>query len=268
MIDHGKQNLLGVLVDAVDYDAAVARVMAGAESREPVGVSALAVHGVMEAVADAELRYRINHLELVTPDGQPVRWSLNLIHRTALRDRCYGPTLTLKVCEEAARRGLPVYLYGSEAEVVTRLKANLEARFPALEVAGAQPSRFGRVGSEELDAIAADILASGARIVFAGLGCPRQEVFAYEMKERLRLPVLAVGAAFDYHSGMRGEPPLWVQRAGIQWLWRLAEEPGRLWRRYARTNPAFVARVALQKLGLRRVSADSAERPTSEMGYA
>lgn len=268
MIDHGKQNLLGVMIDAVDYDAAVARVIEGAEAQRPVGVSALAVHGVMEAVADPELRYRINQLELVTPDGQPVRWSLDLIHRTGLPDRCYGPTLTLKVCEEAAKRGLPVYLYGSEPEVVTRLKENLEERFPGLEVAGAEPSRFGRVSPKELDEIAERIVASGARIVFAGLGCPRQEVFAFEMKERLGLPVLAVGAAFDYHSGMRKEPPLWIQRAGIQWLWRLAEEPGRLWKRYLRTNPAFVVRVAMQRLGLSRPSPETVREPAAELGYA
>lgn len=268
MVDNGKQNLLGVRIDAVDYAAAVDRIVAAARDERPYGVSALAVHGVMEAVADPELRHRINALELVTADGQPVRWALNLLHKSGLPDRCYGPTLTLHVCEAAAREGLPVYLHGSTEEVVERLAANLVERFPGLLIAGRTPSAFRQVSGAELDDLAARIRESGARIVFAGLGCPRQEVFAYEMRERLRLPVLAVGAAFDYHAGLRTEPPAWVQRAGMQWAWRLAEEPGRLWRRYARTNPAFVARVAGQRLGLWRPDPTDTRPPAAELGYA
>ncbi len=268
MIDTGKRNLLGVLVDGVDYEAAVARVIDAARAGRPFGVSALAVHGVMEAVADPALRHRVNDLELVTADGQPVRWSLNLLHRTALPERCYGPTLMLRVCEAAARGGLPVHLYGSERAVVERLEARLTASIPGLVVAGTAPSRFGQVSSSELDDIAADIRSTGARIVFAGLGCPRQEVFAYEMRERLELPVLAVGAAFEYHAGLRREPPQAVQRSGLQWLWRLAGDPRRLWKRYLTTNPAFVARVAAQRMRLWRPDPTSATPPTSEVGYA
>lgn len=268
MIDRGKQNLLGVLVDAVDYDAAVQRVVTAARERVPFGVSALAVHGVMEAVADDELRYRLNQLELVTADGQPVRWSLNMLHGTELPDRCYGPTLMRLVCEAAAVERLPVHLYGSTAEVVGRLAANLTGQFPGLVVAGTAPSRFGRVSPAELDDIAADIRASGARIVFAGLGCPRQEVFAYEMRRRLRLPVLAVGAAFEYHAGLRREPPEIVQRSGLQWLWRLVGDPRRLGRRYLTTNPAFVARVAAQRLRLWSPDPSRTTSPAEELGFA
>lgn len=268
MIDQGKQNLLGVRIDAVDYDAAVARVMAAAAAQEPFGASALAVHGVMEAVSDPRLRHRINDLEMVTADGQPVRWSLNLLHRVGLADRCYGPTLMLRVCEAAVRGGLPIYLYGSRPEVLERLAANLERTIPGLVIAGAVPSVFARVDPQEQDAIAERIVASGARLVFVGLGCPRQEVFAYEMRGRLGLPVLAVGAAFDYHAGLRREPPAWVQRAGLQWLWRLAGDPRRLWKRYLTTNPAFIARVVLQRLRLSRPAASTSRPPTTEEGYA
>ena len=266
MIDRGKQALLGVRIDAVDYDAATAKVIAAAADRVPFGVSALAVHGVMEGVADPELRYRLNRLELVTADGQAVRWALNLLHRSGLPDRCYGPTLMLRVCEEAAAAGLPIYLYGSRYEVLAPLGTNLIERFPGLEVAGSSPSVFGRVDGDELDAIAARIRATGARMVFAGLGCPRQEVFAFEMRKRLGMPVLAVGAAFDYHAGLLKEPPMWVQRSGLQWLWRLLAEPKRLFRRYLSTNPAFMARVALQKLG--RPPRTAEQEPAAELGYA
>jgi N-acetylglucosaminyldiphosphoundecaprenol N-acetyl-beta-D-mannosaminyltransferase len=267
MIDHGKRNLLGVLVDAIDYDAAVHRVLAAAAARRSLTVSALAVHGVMEAVADPEMRHRINALDLVTPDGQPVRWALNALHRTGLADRCYGPTLTWRVCEAAADAGRPVYLYGSTPQVVTLLERNLRRRLPGLVVAGASPSAFARVAPSELDEIARRIEASGARIVLVGLGCPRQEVFAYEMRHRLALPVLAVGAAFDYHAGLRREPPAWVQRWGLQWVWRLLEDPRRLWRRYLTTNPSFVVAVLLQASRLWRPD-PQAPTPSMELGHA
>jgi exopolysaccharide biosynthesis WecB/TagA/CpsF family protein len=232
----------------------------------PYGVSALAVHGVMEGVQDPALRHRLNDLELVTADGQAVRWAVNLLHGTELPDRCYGPTLMLHVCEAAAEAGLPIFLYGSRPEVLDALAANLCARFPGLEVAGTAPSVFGRVEPTELDAIADRIRASGARLAFAGLGCPRQEVFAYEMRGRLGMPVLAVGAAFDYHAGLLKEPPMWVQRSGFQWLWRVAAEPRRLFMRYLSTNPAFVARVVRQRMG--RVTDPASAPPDGELGYA
>jgi N-acetylglucosaminyldiphosphoundecaprenol N-acetyl-beta-D-mannosaminyltransferase len=268
MIDQGKQNLLGVLVDAIDYEAAVARVLDAAAARHSLTVSALAVHGVMEAVADPEMRHRVNALDLVTPDGQPVRWALNALHGAALSDRCYGPTLTWRVCEAAAGAALPVYLYGSTPEVVALLERNLRRRLPGLVVAGSSPSAFARVAPSELDEIAQRIERSGARIVLVGLGCPRQEVFAYEMRHRLALPVLAVGAAFDYHAGLRRQPPGWVQRGGLQWLWRLLEDPRRLWRRYLTTNPSFVAGVLLQATRLWRPDPHTTPTPARELGHA
>lgn len=269
MIDRGKQNVLGVLVDAVDYDAASSRIVQAARDRDAMGITALAVHGLMEGVSDPELRYRLNHLDLVTADGQAVRWALNILHRTGLEDRCYGPTLMLRVCAGAAAAGLPVFLYGSLPTTLESLERNLVDRTPGLTVAGSCPSVFGQVSSDDMDRIAQRIEASGARIVFVGLGCPRQEVFAYEMRHRLDMPVVAVGAAFDYHSGGLKEPPPLVQRLGLQWLWRLLAEPRRLWRRYARTNPPFMVGVARQRWGRGRVcDPEDVRAPTDELGYA
>lgn len=268
MIDGGKQNLLGVLIDAVDYEGATARILAAARAGEPLAATALAVHGVIEAVDDPTLRHRVNRLDLVTPDGQPVRWALDHLHGTGLPDRCYGPTLMLHLCAAAAAEGLPVHLYGSTADVVDDLARNLTEQFPGLVVAGSSPSTFGQVSPAELDAIAERIRATGARLVFAGLGCPRQEVFAYEMRDRLGVPVLAVGAAFDYHAGRRREPPAFVQRAGLQWLWRLVRDPRRLARRYLTTNPRFVAGVLRQRAGRWRPDPTDTRPPTVEAGYA
>jgi N-acetylglucosaminyldiphosphoundecaprenol N-acetyl-beta-D-mannosaminyltransferase len=265
MIDHGKRSVLGILVSVVDYEAATEQVVEAAHHRRSLALTALAVHGVMSGVLDPTLGARLNSFDLVTPDGQPVRWGLNLLHRTRLRERVYGPTLTLRVLERCADKGLPVYLYGSTETTLARLVASLEAAFPALKIAGAEPSKFRMAEPGEDVEIANRIRSSGARLVLVGLGCPRQEVFAYAMRPLLDMPLLAVGAAFDYHAGVLRKPPAWVQRRGLEWLWRLSLEPRRLWRRYVLLNPAYLARLVAQKVKLWRVEppAPAADRPTS-----
>jgi exopolysaccharide biosynthesis WecB/TagA/CpsF family protein len=145
-----------------------------------------------------------------------------------------------------------VYFYGSTPDVLERLVRATRAEYEGLVIAGHEPSRFGMATPDDLDLIGLRIRASGARIVFVGLGCPRQEVFVSAMRERIGVPALAVGAAFDYHAGTRPEPPLWIQRAGLQWLWRLAAEPRRLWRRYLLLNPAYLTLLVAQRLHLWR----------------
>lgn len=264
----GKKNLLGVLVDSIDYDAAVVRIIDAAEHRRSFSGSCLAVHGVMTGVRDRQHRYRLNHLDLATPDGQPVRWGLNLLHRTRLVDRVYGPQLTLRVCEAAARKNLPVFFYGSQPHVVAALTKSITTRFPSLEVAGSEPSRFARVSPEESAIIAERIVASGARIVFVGLGCPRQEIFVYEYRDLLDIPLLAVGAAFDYLSGMSREPPTFIQDAGLQWMWRLIDEPRRLWKRYLLLNTAYVGLLVLQLLRIWRPDPRKVTEPDGQARYA
>jgi exopolysaccharide biosynthesis WecB/TagA/CpsF family protein len=249
MISQGKRNVLGVLVDAVDYEAATAQIIAAAQEHKHYAVTALAVHGVMTGVLDRAHNARLNSFDLVTPDGQPVRWALNLLHDANLADRVYGPTLTLKVLEQAAAQGLPVYLYGSTQPTLERLVPALERMFPALKIAGVEASKFRSVQPGEDVEIAERIKASGARLVLVGLGCPRQEVFTYAMRPLLDMPLLAVGAAFDYHAGLLKNPPAWMQKYALEWLWRLGLEPNRLWKRYLLLNPAYLARLAAQKAG-------------------
>ena len=263
----GKHNLLGINIDAVDYTGGVDNILCAAERGIGFSVTALAVHGVMTGVQDEVHRERLNQFDLVTPDGQPVRWALNLLHKTKLKDRVYGPTMTLKVCEEAAKRGVPIFLYGSKPEVIERMTVNLVERFPGLIIAGSEPSKFRQTTEEEKLEVAARIKASGAKITFVGLGCPRQEVFAYEYRDLLSMPVLAVGAAFDYHAGLVSEPPAWMQDAGLQWLYRLVQNPRRLWRRYLLLNPAYVTLVALQWAGLRRPEPEITGQPIPEVRY-
>ncbi len=267
MIDLGKHNLLGVQVNAIDYEAAVDRIIQAAHGRQSLGVSALAVHGVMTGVLDAEHGYRLNRLDLVVPDGQPVRWALNLLYGAKLADRVYGPNLTLYVCERAAKEGLSIYLYGSTEPVLRAFATSLQKKCPSLRIAGSQPSRFSKLTAEEKSAVVKTITDSGAAITLVGLGCPRQEVWVYEHLSVLSMPTLAIGAAFDFHAGTLSQAPIIMQRNGLEWLYRLTQEPGRLWKRYLFLNPHFLTLLALQTFKLRRFPVLNTKIPSDEIRY-
>lgn len=266
-LDEGKRNVLGVRVDAVNYEAAVQKIIAAARQGKKLSVSALAVHGVMTGVLDETHRYRLNRLDLVCPDGQPVRWAVNLLYKLKLPDRVCGPVLMLKICERAAQEGLPIYLYGSRPEILEALSKNLCDRFPKLIIAGSQPSRFRQVSTQEKQQIVEQIRQSGAAMVFAGLGCPRQEVWVYEYSQDLAMPVMAVGAAFDFHAGRISQAPVFMQRWGLEWFYRLMQEPTRLWRRYVFLNPLYISLFILQFFKVVYFNPANAKPPREDMRY-
>jgi N-acetylglucosaminyldiphosphoundecaprenol N-acetyl-beta-D-mannosaminyltransferase len=244
-----KRNLVGILVDPVERSCAVELVLNAAEQGRPFSVSAIAVHGIMTGVLDATHRYRLNRLELVVCDGQPVRWALNLLYHSGPRQRVYGPELMRWIMIGAAERKLPVFFFGSTQDVLDKMRRNLTALYPDLVIAGMEASTFGPVSPEAADAIAGRVRASGAKIVFVGLGCPRQEVWAYEYRERIGLPIVAVGAAFPFAAGTLPQAPTWMQNRGLEWFFRLCSEPRRLWRRYLVLSPIYLALVFFQWLG-------------------
>jgi N-acetylglucosaminyldiphosphoundecaprenol N-acetyl-beta-D-mannosaminyltransferase len=252
MVNFGKKNVLGIMIDAVDYDAAVAFVFERARQKRAAMISALAVHGVVTGALDPAHKFRLNSFDLILPDGQPVRWVLNWLYGTSLTDRVYGPELMLRICERAAIETTPIYLYGSTRSVVTSLVDLLSRKFPGIKIAGSEPSVFRKLSPDEKAALEQRIQSSGASIVFIGLGCPLQEVFTCELAGGLSAPVLAVGAAFPLLAGILPQAPPWMQRAGLEWLFRLKVEPHRLWRRYLLLNPAYLVLVALQRLGIGR----------------
>ena len=251
-LDAGKHSVLGVLVDALDYDAALGKVLRAARERRGFALTALAVHGVMTGVHDRAHNARLNALDVVAPDGQPVRWALTILHGLRLPDWVSGPELVRRVLHRMSVEGLPVYLYGSTPQTLTRLTAVLTRSFPGLRIAGTEASRFRIARPGEEEAIAERIRRSGARLVLVGLGCPRQEAFVYALRPLLDLPLLAVGAAFDFHAGRLRPAPRWMQRSGLAWLWRLGQEPGRLWRRYLFFNMEYLLLLAAQKAGVWR----------------
>jgi N-acetylglucosaminyldiphosphoundecaprenol N-acetyl-beta-D-mannosaminyltransferase len=256
MRNAGKRNVIGILVNAVDYEGALEFIFEAVQKKRGAAVSALAVHGVMTGVLDREHKFRLNHFDLLVPDGQPVRWVLNWLYRAKLSDRVYGPNLTLKVCARATAEGQSVYLYGGSPEILSAFTESLKRRFSGIRIAGAEPSKFRRLTPEEKTALAHRIVSSGASITLVGLGCPRQETFAYEFREALSMPILAVGAAFPFLGGLIPQAPLWMQNRGLEWLFRLASEPRRLWRRYLYLNPAYLFLVAMQAFRLQRFPTD------------
>jgi len=239
-------SVLGVRVSRVDYASAVDAIIQAARDRRSFGVGALAVHGVMEAQRNRAFSETLQQLELLTPDGQPVRWAMNLLGAREMKQRVYGPTLMLKVCERAATEGLSIFFYGNTADVLNRLSQKLKEKFPKLIIAGVIEDRF-RDASPEEDAKDVRLIAeSGARIVMVGRGCPRQEKWVASHLGVIHAPMLAVGAAFDFHAGVKPQAPRILQDYGLEWLFRLAHEPRRLWRRYLILNPLFVWRFSQQ----------------------
>ncbi|MGD1921041.1 MAG: WecB/TagA/CpsF family glycosyltransferase [Pleurocapsa sp.] len=254
MINEGKHSILGININAVDYESAVDKITTAAKEKKACSVSALAVHGVMTGFLDRVHARRLNGLDLVVPDGQPVRWALSWLHGKQLPDRVYGPYLTLKVAESLTKEGLSIYLYGSKEETLKKFAHNLAQMYPGLKVAGMEASKFRRLSDSERLELVQRIKASGANAVFLGLGCPRQETWAYEDRYLLNIPILAVGAAFDFHAGTLPQAPKWMQDAGLEWFFRLTQEPKRLWQRYAVLNPLYLWHIVQQYLGLKKFS--------------
>jgi N-acetylglucosaminyldiphosphoundecaprenol N-acetyl-beta-D-mannosaminyltransferase len=210
-------------------------------------ISAAAVNLVMSALDDAEVRAAVDTASLVVPDGQPLVWALHTLgHHAATR--IYGPELMARFCALAAGDGTRVYLYGGRDEHrLWLLQERLLARFPGLQIAGAFSPPFRPLDEQERTRIAGEIDETGAQVVWVGTGQPKQELWMAQMRPLLSAPLLVgVGAAFDFHAGLLAQAPPWMQRNGLEWLFRLSREPRRLWRRYASQNPRFIAGFARQ----------------------
>jgi N-acetylglucosaminyldiphosphoundecaprenol N-acetyl-beta-D-mannosaminyltransferase len=235
-------DVLGTRVSLTDYDGVMDWMDAMIAARQRGYVCVAPVHTVMAAREDPELRAALRTASLTVPDGQPVVWALNALGH-GLDDRVYGPTLMARYCERSAKTGVRMFLYGGRDEAaLDALQRALTARYPGLRIAGGHVPPFRALTRAEQDAVAREINESGADVVWVGIGVPKQEKWMAAMRGRLAAPVLVgVGAAFDFHAGLVRQAPATLQRAGLEWAFRLAMEPGRLWRRYARYNPRFVA---------------------------
>lgn len=238
-------------VDATSYEDACRAIFPWTTTAESRYVCISTVHMTMEAYDDPGYRRVVNGADLVTPDGMPMVWALRLLVRRE-QTRVYGPDLTLHVLAEAARLGVPVGFYGGRPEVLKKVLAEAHRRFPEVQVAYAESPPFRPLTDDEKAATVEAINASGARILFVGLGCPKQERWMAEHKGQVRAVMLGVGAAFDFMAGTTRQAPRWMMGAGLEWLFRLVTEPRRLWKRYLKHNPRFVALFLSQLLHLKR----------------
>jgi N-acetylglucosaminyldiphosphoundecaprenol N-acetyl-beta-D-mannosaminyltransferase len=233
-----RRTILGIGVDATSYEDATARVMDWARRGESRTVCLGVVASVMEARESAGYKAALESADLVTADGMPLVWMLRgLGARPA--SRVYGPDLTIAVLRQAEATSIAVGFFGSSEEVLRRLMARLRCQFPRLEVAFREAPPFRPLSRAEDEAAVRAIVGSGTRILFVGLGGAKQDLWMAEHRGRVPAVMLGVGAAFDFLAGTKPQAPRWMQNAGLEWLFRLATEPRRLWRRYLRHNPRF-----------------------------
>lgn len=244
-----RSRILNILVDSVSYSSCVQQFLSWTSGRESRYICVANVHMAMEAYDFAKFRNIVNNADLVVPDGMPLVWVLHLKGQYS-QSRVYGPTLMLHILESAAREKIPVGFYGGAPQVLESLIKMMQARYEGLNVAYSFSPPFRALSSEEDLAMIEQVNQSGARILFVGLGCPKQEIWMAEHRDKVNAVMIGVGAAFDFHSGLKPQAPIWMQTVGLEWLFRLLTEPRRLWRRYLYHNPRFIILAIADLLGL------------------
>lgn len=239
-------NILGMKVAVTNMEEATNYVLE--QSRAGGGyICAANVHMCMESYDNKEFLNVVNGASMVVPDGKPLSWWMrSLGERKAQQVR--GPDLFINVCEEASRNNIPIGLYGGSENTLDKLKNYLNYRFPALEISYAFSPPFRELSASEQSDYINNINRTGARILFIGLGCPKQERWMADNKDDVNAVMIGVGAAFDFYAGTKKIAPQWMQTMGIEWLYRLIEEPGRLWKRYLLNNPRYLLLFLITKI--------------------
>jgi len=251
MTPPARVNVLGVGISAINLESAVAIIGHALDERTRGYVCVTGVHGVTEARSDPAFRAILNEAFLNTPDGMPMVW-MGKLRGFRQMGRVYGPDLMLAVCGHAGFRGLTHFLYGGAPGVAEELKRRLEQKFPGLRIAGALSPPFRPLRPIEEEDLAARVKALRPDIFWVGLSTPKQEKFMAQYWQRLEATLFfGVGAAFDFHAGRLRQAPRWMQRSGLEWLFRLGCEPRRLSKRYLKNNPLFLARVFCQLTRIR-----------------
>lgn len=244
-----RADILGVGVSAINMAQALRTIEIWIRRRQQNYICVTGVHGIMESQRDRMLRYIHNGAGVVTPDGMPLVW-LSRLKGFSWVERVYGPDLMLAVCERSLATGFRHYLYGSAEGVPEKLMNRLVQRFPGLRIAGCWSPPFRPLTSEEDERLVQTINRTESDIVWVGLSTPKQEYWMHQHLGRIRAPVMiGVGAAFDFLAGVKRQAPRWMQKSGLEWMFRLLNEPRRLWRRYAINNPLFLWMVLLQAVG-------------------
>lgn len=244
-------SILGMKVSWTDYQHACDLILSWARQKASKYVCVATVNNVMESYDSEVFQTVMNGADLVTPDGMPVVWALWALGRKGAT-RVYGPDLTPVLLEKAAAAGIPVGFYGAAPEVLHQLVERLRSRYPALHIAYAFSPPFRALSPAEDQEVIDAINRSGARVLFLGLNTPKQDLWMAAHRNKVQSVMVGVGAAFDFLAGSKPQAPRWMMRIGLEWLFRLATEPRRLWKRYLKHNPRFVFFFALQMLRIKR----------------
>jgi N-acetylglucosaminyldiphosphoundecaprenol N-acetyl-beta-D-mannosaminyltransferase len=249
MAQFGRADILGVSVSAINMIQTIEAIDRWICQREQHYVCVTGVHGIMESQRDAKLKQIHNNAGLVTPDGMPLVW-LSRLQGLPWVERVYGPDLMLAVCQHSVLTKYRHYFYGGDQGVAETLVSRLRQQFPGLQVAGSWSPPFRALTPAEDEEIVQRINRAEPDIVWVGLSTPKQEYWMHEHLGRLSAPVMVgVGAAFDFHAGVKKQAPRWMRRSGLEWSFRLMSEPRRLWRRYLINNPAFLWLLLLEAVG-------------------
>ena len=241
--------VFGLNYAVVDYQQASDIIIEEAKHNHSFGVFALPVHGVVEAKKSPKFYEATQKTNLIVPDGQPIRWAMNSFHKVNLKDRVYGPELTLHVLRKANELGLNVYLYGGATqEILDGFAQFIKKQFPKVNIVGKY--REDKADGNTFDYN--EVNQANAHILLIGRGCPRQEIWTSQHLGKVNAVMMAVGAAFSFHSGHLDQAPNWMQKAGLEWLFRFIKEPRRLWKRYLTTNSYFIYLFFKHKFILRK----------------
>jgi N-acetylglucosaminyldiphosphoundecaprenol N-acetyl-beta-D-mannosaminyltransferase len=261
------RHILGVRVDSTTYADATRQILDWAQAAQSRYVCCACVNNIMEAHDSAAFRDVMNQADLVTSDGMPLVWLLRLLGIPAAT-RVYGPDLTLHVLHAAAASNIPVGFYGGSPQVLEKLLRRVAENDPGINIVYAESPPYRDLTPEEDQRIVDALCQSGARILFIGLSTPKQDRWMHAHREKLDCVMLGVGAAFDFIAGVKPQAPRWMQSSGLEWLFRLATEPRRLWKRYLRHNPRFAVLAAAQLLTLKKGTAYSVPNPQSPQPFA
>lgn len=236
----GKFCILGVNISAIDMDDTCSLIEEAVSKRQKKYICTCPAGTIMECKRDKRVLESVNSADLAVPDGMAVVW-LGKLRGHRQIGRVYGPDLMQKICGISAEKGYRNYLYGSSPDVLDKIRERLGKKYPGLVISGVFSPPFRKLSKDEDDRAVADINRSNSDIVWVGLGSPKQDLWMHEHRDRINASVMiGVGAAFDFLSGTKNQAPKWVQRAGMEWSFRLATEPKRLWRRYIIGNTMFL----------------------------
>lgn len=241
-----KHNILGINVSFYQYQEMVKKIIDSSLKNVGLQVAPIASHSIVGVQFDKNLKNIFNKFDLVLPDGQSLVWAVNFLYKTSVQDRIYGPDLLLKLCARCEKERIRVILFGNHIDLVNQ---KIKEKYPKIIATALPDLKYKKINKTDVDYLLKALNKYNKSIMFVGIGSPAQHYLLGELRE-VKMPIIAVGAAFDFIASVQKQAPKWIQKSGFEWLFRLIQEPKRLWKRYLLYAPMFILLVSLQKLRL------------------